>query len=104
MFVASAVCFVWNTKLDLPTHGPPRTKKCSHGFCYSVLPLKNYFATVFSVISFQFLANKQYPNKPLVCLEQRDNYILEETTNAHFYLWDPKFETFLGPLSGDSSL
>ena len=25
---------------------------------------KNYFATVFLVISFQFLENKQYPNKP----------------------------------------
>ena len=39
----------------------------SHRFCYSVFPLKkNYFATVFSAISFQFSANKWYPNKPLV--------------------------------------
>ena len=44
-------------------HGPPRTEKRSHGFCYSVLPLENYFATVFLAISFQFLANKRYPNK-----------------------------------------
>ena len=29
----------------------------------SVLPFKKYFAIVFSVISFQFSANKRYPNK-----------------------------------------
>ena len=62
------------------------------------------FATVFSVISFQFSANKRYPNRPLVCLEQRDSYILKETTKAHLYLCDPRFETSLEQLSGDSSL
>ena len=47
-------------------HGPPRIEKRSHGFCYSVLALKNYFVTIFSVISFQFSVNKQYSNRLLV--------------------------------------
>ena len=35
----------------------------SHNTIYT---FKNYFATVFSAISYQFSANKRYPNKPLV--------------------------------------
>ena len=34
----------------------------SHGIIHT---FKNYFVTVFSVINFQFSANKQYPNRPL---------------------------------------
>ena len=47
-------------------YGPSRTKKRhihaffkSHGTNHTFI---NYFATIFSAISFQFLANKQYPN------------------------------------------
>ena len=32
----------------------------------SIYTFKNYFATVFSIISFQFLANKWYPNTPVM--------------------------------------
>ena len=35
----------------------------SHNTIYT---FKNYFATVFSAISYQFSANKRYPNRPLV--------------------------------------
>ena len=38
-------------------------KNGSHSIIYI---FKNYFATVFSVFSFQFQENKFYPNKPLV--------------------------------------
>ena len=34
----------------------PNIEKRSNKVCYSVLRFKNYFATVFSAISFQFLA------------------------------------------------
>ena len=37
-------------------------KNGSHGTIYT---FKNYFATVFSVFSFQFQQNKFYPNRPL---------------------------------------
>ena len=37
-------------------------KNGSHGTIYT---FKNYFATVISVISFQFQQNKSYPNRPL---------------------------------------
>ena len=33
-------------------------------FMNSVLSLKKYFVTMFSAISFQFLANKRFPNRP----------------------------------------
>ena len=35
----------------------------SYGTIYT---FKNYFATVFSTINFQFSTNKQYPNTPLI--------------------------------------
>ena len=38
-------------------------KNGSHGTIYT---FKNYFATVFSVFSFQFQQNKFYPNRPLM--------------------------------------
>ena len=38
-------------------------KNGSHGTIYT---FKNYFATVFSIFSFQFQQNKFYPNRPLV--------------------------------------
>ena len=37
-------------------------KNGSHGTIYT---FKNYFATVFSVFSFQFQQNKFYPNRPI---------------------------------------
>ena len=50
-------------------HVPPNSTKHrflskfgSHGTIHN---FKNYFATVFSAISFQFSANKRYPNTPL---------------------------------------
>jgi len=33
-------------------HELPKIEKRSHGFCYSVLFLKNYFVAVFSTINF----------------------------------------------------
>ena len=35
----------------------------SHSIIYT---FKNYFVTVFSIISFQFSANKRYLNRPLI--------------------------------------
>ena len=52
-FVYRVFCvYVFLVGLMGIVHGLPRTEKHRHGFCYSVLPLKNYFATVFSVINF----------------------------------------------------
>ena len=49
-------------------HRPPRTEKCAYlyifGFHDAIHNFKNYFVTVFLVISFQFSANKRYPNRP----------------------------------------
>ena len=48
--------------------GLPNSAKCTYPCIfgsYSIIhTFKNYFVTVFSVISFQFLANKRYPNRP----------------------------------------
>ena len=46
---------------------------------YSTIHIfKNYFATVFSVFSFQFQQNKFYPNRPLVNLRKRDTSYMHE--------------------------
>ena len=37
---------------------------------------KNYFATMFSAISFQFLVNKQYSNTPKICVREREMYFM----------------------------
>ena len=47
-------------------------KNGSHG---TIHIFKNYFATVFSVFSFQFLQNKFYPNKPLVSWKVKGNFV-----------------------------
>ena len=39
-----------------------------NGFHITIHTFKNYFATVFSVFSFQFQQNKFYPNTPVVLL------------------------------------
>ena len=49
--------------------GLPNSAKCAHlcifGSNSTIHTFKNYFAIVFSVINFQFSANKRYPNKLL---------------------------------------
>ena len=46
-------------------------KNGSHGTIYT---FKNYFATVFSVFSFQFQQNKFYPNRPIISLFTFDSF------------------------------
>ena len=50
----------------------PKTQKhayqCIFGSHGTIHTFKNYFAIVFSAISFQFLANKQYPNTSSIWL------------------------------------
>ena len=50
----------------------PKTQKhayqCIFGSRGTIHTFKNYFAIVFSAISFQFLANKQYPNTSSIWL------------------------------------
>ena len=41
-------------------HRPTKAQKHVN----SILPLKKYFAIMFSVINFQFSTNKLYPNRP----------------------------------------
>ena len=49
-------------------HRSPRTEKRrfldKFGSHSTIHTFKNYFVTVFSVISFQFSTNKRYPNRP----------------------------------------
>ena len=47
-------------------------KNGSHGTIYT---FKNYFATVISAINFQFQQNKSYPNRPLIPIILKNNYI-----------------------------
>ena len=51
-------------------------KNGSHGTIHT---FKNYFATVFSVFSFQFQQNKFYPNTPLVVNWRVKPAVLEQT-------------------------
>ena len=46
----------------------PKTQNYAYQYIFgshdTIYTLKNYFVTVFLVISFQFSANKRYPNRP----------------------------------------
>ena len=58
-------------------------KNGSHGTIYT---FKNYFATVFSVFSFQFQQNKFYPNRPLLnffCRIKKDWYVPVASCHPH---------------------
>ena len=60
-------CFFWGSNGTV--HGPSNLVKRrflgKFGPHSTIHTFKNYFVIVFSVISFQFSANKRYPNKPL---------------------------------------
>ena len=55
-------------------------KNGSHGTIYT---FKNYFATMFSVFSFQFQQNKFYPNRPLELLSKVITFFFSRITNIH---------------------
>ena len=55
--------FFFSTATVDPVFCEQCIKNGSHGTIHT---FKNYFATVFSVFSFQFQQNKFYPNRPLV--------------------------------------
>ena len=55
-------------------------KNGSHGTIYT---FKNYFATMFSVFSFQFQQNKFYPNRPIELLSKVITFFFSRITNIH---------------------
>ena len=69
-------------------------KNRSHG---SIHTFKNYFATVFSVFSFQFQQNKFYPNRPYVNGQSRLRFICVSAHSVislpcmQFSLWSSAF-------------
>ena len=61
-FLPQTVHYVLFMDPQIPLFNNFFIKNGSHGTIYT---FKNYFATVISVISFQFQQNKSYPNRPL---------------------------------------